>query len=234
MSNVQKTIGIIGGMGPLATADLFSKLINMTDAGCDAEHIHIIIDNNPSTPDRTSAILNGTESPLPYLTASARKLEGIGADFLIIPCITSHYYIDKLRTSIDIPVISIIEETARELLKQGITKVALLATDGTGKSGVFDKVFCEVGIEILYPSAEAQKNLMGVIYQGVKAGKDIYNTSVLNSDIHRMESEGAEAVILGCTELPLAAKMYGIDGNLIDPTDILAKAAIRYAGYKIK
>jgi len=234
MNNVQKTIGIIGGMGPLATADLFSKIINMTAADCDAEHIHIIIDNNPKTPDRTSAILNGTESPLPYLTASARKLEGIGADFLIIPCITSHYYIEELRAAIDIPVISIIEETARELLKLGTTKVALLATDGTGKSGVFDKVFSSVGIEILYPTDEAQKSLMGVIYKGVKAGAPGYDTSLLNSDIHRMESEGAEAVILGCTELPLAAKMYGIDGKLVDPTDLLAKAAIKYAGYNVK
>ena len=234
MNNVQKTIGIIGGMGPLATADLFSKIINMTAADCDSEHIHVIIDNNPKTPDRTSAILKGTESPLPYLTASARKLEGIGADFLIIPCITSHYYIDKLRSAIDIPILSIIEETARVLLKQEISKVALLATDGTGKSGVFDKVFTDVGIEILYPSEAAQESLMGVIYKGVKAGAPTYDTSLLNKDIGRMISEGAEAVILGCTELPLAAKMYGIDGKLIDPTDILAKAAIKYAGYEIK
>lgn len=234
MNGVQKTIGIIGGMGPLATADLFSKLINMTAAERDGEHIHIIIDNNPKTPDRTGAILFGGESPLPYLTASARKLETIGADFLIIPCITSHFYMEELRSSIDAPVISIIEETARVLLKDGIKKVALLATDGTGKSGVFDKVFSAVGIEILYPSPEAQKVLMGVIYDGVKAGAANYDTEPLNDDIRRMENEGAEAVILGCTELPLAAKMYGISGRLIDPTDILAKAAIKYAGYEVK
>lgn len=234
MNRIQKTIGIIGGMGPLATADLFSKLINMTAAECDREHIHIIIDNNPSTPDRTKAILYGGESPLPYLTASAHNLVTVGADFLIIPCITSHYYMDSLRSAIDAPIISIIEETAKELLKNGIKKVALLATDGTGKSRVFDKVFSTVGIEILYPSAEAQKSLMGIIYDGVKAGATEYDTSLLNADIDRMGSEGAEAVILGCTELPLAAKMYGINGKLIDPTDILAKAAIKYAGYDVK
>lgn len=234
MNAIQKTVGIIGGMGPLATADLFSKIINHTSAERDSEHIHIVIDNNPKTPDRTSAILNGTESPLPYLTASARKLESIGADFLIIPCITSHYYIKELRESIDIPIISIIEETARYLIRRGIKKVALLATDGTGKSGVFDKVFSSLGIDILYPAPTAQESLMGVIYKGVKAGEEHYDTCVLNEDIHRMESEGAEAVILGCTELPLAAKMYGIAGTLIDPTDILANAAIKYAGYDVK
>ena len=92
----KKTIGIIGGMGPLATADLFTRIINLTDAQKDAEHIHILIDNNPHIPDRTSAILHGTESPLPYLIESANRLKSAGADFLIIPCITSHGFYDEL------------------------------------------------------------------------------------------------------------------------------------------
>ena len=234
METTKKTVGIIGGMGPLATADLFSKIIYKTAATCDGEHIHVIIDNNPKTPDRTSAILKGTESPLPYLVTSANKLASIGADFLIIPCITSHYYMDELRKAVNIPIISIVEETAKKLIEVNTKKVALLATDGTGKSGVFDKVFAKFGIEILYPSADAQSVLMDTIYKGVKAGAEKFDTSFLNEDIRRMESEGAKCVILGCTELPLAAKMYGISGELIDPTDILAEAAIKYAGYICK
>lgn len=234
MENKQKTIGIIGGMGPMATADLFTKLIQMTDAACDADHIHILIDNNPKTPDRTGAILRGTESPLPYLVRSAERLQTAGADFLLIPCITSHYFMQELTARIKIPIMSMIEETAKYLQSRGIRKVVLLATDGTCKAGVFDKVFAKYGIAISYPCDTAQAALMDVIYKGVKAGSRMWDTTELNAEIDCLLAAGAEAVVLGCTELPLAAKMYGINGVLIDPTDILARAAIVYAGYTPK
>lgn len=234
MENKQKTIGIIGGMGPMATADLFAKLIQMTDAACDAEHIHILIDNNPKTPDRTDAILCGTESPLPYLIRSADRLQTAGADFLLIPCITSHYFMQELTDRIGIPVMSMIEETAKYLQSCNIKRVVVLATDGTCKTGVFDKVFEKYSIAICYPCDKAQAALMDVIYKGVKAGSTTWDMTDLNAEISRLLDVGAEAVVLGCTELPLAAKMYGIVGKLIDPTDILARAAILYAGYRPK
>ena len=234
MKKKEKVIGIIGGMGPMATADLFSKLIRMTDAACDAEHIHILVDNNPKTPDRTQAILYGTESPLPHLVRSANRLEQAGADFLLIPCITSHYYFPELTSATRIPVMSMIEETAKELRQKAVSKVVLLATDGTRKAGVFDCVFAQYGIEILHLHAEAQSALMDVIYKGVKAGNSAWDTSYLNAEIEKLLAAGAEAVVLGCTELPLAAKMYGICGTLVDPTDILARSAIANAGYTVK
>ena len=234
MSNLQKTVGIIGGMGPLATADLFTKIINFTDAVSDADHIHILIDNNPKTPDRTSAILRGTESPLPYLIRSAARLQQAGADFLLIPCITSHYFMDSLIREVQLPIVNMIEETAKHLTERGIKKVVVLATDGTRASAVFDSVFNRFGIFVLYPNVEAQEALMDVIYKGVKAGKKTWDTTALNAEIERLIAEGAEAVILGCTELPLAAEMYGIAGNLVNPTDILARAAVVYAGYSLR
>lgn len=234
MSNLQKTVGIIGGMGPLATADLFTKIINFTDAASDADHIHILIDNNPKTPDRTSAILRGTKSPLPYLVRSAERLQQAGADFLLIPCITSHYFMDALSKEVQVPIVNMIEETAKHLVAQNISKVVVLATDGTRASGVFDAVFSLYGLSILYPNADAQAALMDVIYKGVKAGSKHWDTSFLNAEIERLLVAGAEAVILGCTELPLAAEMYGIAGRLVNPTDILARAAVAYAGYPLR
>ena len=234
MKNIQKTIGIIGGMGPMATADLFMKLIQFTAAAKDAEHMHILVDNNPKTPDRTAAIVHGAESPLPYLIASGKRLETAGADFLLIPCITSHYFLDDLTRELQIPVMSIIEETAKYLQAQCIKKVVVLATDGTRISCVFDKGFSAYGIEILYPCEAAQKALMDVIYKGIKAGSATWNMDPLNSEVEKMLAEGAEAVILGCTELPLAAVKYGIAGKLINPTDLLARAAILHAGYALK
>ncbi len=234
MSAAKKTIGIIGGMGPLATSDLFSKIICMTDASCDAEHIHIIIDNMPQIPDRTAAILKGGESPLPELINSAERLRNAGADFLLMTCITAHCFFDELAKNIDIPLLNIIEETAKHLKKRSINKVVLLATDGTVQAGVFKSIFDNFGIELVYPCATAQNLLMDVIYKGVKAGAESFDVTLLNAELDSLTQEGAEAVILGCTELPLAARMYGINGNLIDPTDILARAAIEYAGYSVK
>jgi len=234
MSNTKKTVGIIGGMGPLATADLFTKIIQRTDAASDADHIHIIIDNNPKTPDRTSAILKGTESPLPYLVRAANRLQTAGADFLLIPCITSHFFLPELCKEVDIPIVNMIEETAKYLVSRKVQKVVVLATDGTRQSCVFDTIFKKFSLEIFYPCDTAQGALMDVIYKGVKAGKKVWDTTELNSEIDRLIRSGAEAVILGCTELPLAAEMYGISGNLVNPTDILAQAAVLCAGYSVK
>ena len=229
----KKTMGIIGGMGPLATADLFMRIISITDAKKDADHIHILIDNYPQIPDRTSAILQGTESPLPYLIESADKLKNAGADFLIIPCITSHGFYDELIKSIDIPVLNIVEETAKYLVSNSIKKCVLLATDGTRHTGVFGKIFNKYNIELLYPCASAQSALMDMIYKGIKAGEKQWDSSFVNHELAVLKEQGAEAVVLGCTELPLAAKLYGIDGILVDPTHILAQAAVKFAGYEV-
>lgn len=230
----KRTVGIIGGMGPMATADLFTKIINFTDAAKDSEHIHIIIDNYPQIPDRTNAILHGTESPLPYLVESAKRLKDAGADFIIIPCITSHGFYEDLVKNIEIPVLNIVEETAKYLKSLGIKKAVLLATDGTRFTNVFGNIFEKFDIELLYPCDNVQSNLMDLIYKGIKAGAETFDTSTVNTELDKLEESGAEAVILGCTELPLAAKLYGINGNLIDPTEVLAKAAIVNAGYKVK
>lgn len=230
----KKTIGIIGGMGPMATADLFAKIINLTDAKKDSEHIHILIDNNPQIPDRTSAILHGTESPLPHLINSANRLKEAGADFLIIPCITSHGFYDELVANVDIPILNIVEETAKYLESNSIKKAVLLATDGTRHTNVFGKIFKKFDIELLYPSDAVQADLMSMIYSGIKAGAETFDSSSVNAELDKLIDGGAEAVILGCTELPLAAKLYGINGNLVDPTTVLAKAAIIKAGYSIK
>ncbi len=233
MSN-KKTIGIIGGMGPLATADLFYRIISMTDAKLDAEHIHVIIDNNPSIPDRTSAILHGTASPLPYLIESANRLADAGADFLIIPCITSHGFYDKLVEAVNIPILNIVEETAKYLVSKNVKKSVLLATDGTRHTDVFGKIFKKFGIDLMYPSDLIQKDVMDIIYKGVKAGADNFDVTSVNAELSRLAEQGAEVAILGCTELPLAVEKYGLTGTFVDPTFVLARSAILHAGYSIK
>lgn len=232
---MKKTIGIIGGMGPLATCDLYSKIIDCTNATRDAEHAHIIIDSNNSIPDRTAAILNDGSDPVPALSKSARRLARIGADLLIMPCNTAHYFYNLIQDSVNIPILHMIRETALELQAQGISKVGLLATNGTLQTGIYDKVFDEFGIEYIKPESDIHKRaIMGIIYDGIKAGNYKYDASDFAEVITALLDEGAQTMVLGCTELPPAFEIYGLDYPHIDPTLALAKAAVKFAGYEIK
>lgn len=128
---MKKTIGIIGGMGPLATCDLFHRIIEITDASCDQEHIRVLIDNNTRIPDRTAAILHGGADPVEQMVISARGLQTMGADLLLIPCNTAHYFHKQVSDCVNVPVLHMLEETAKVASRKGIETVGLLATDGT-------------------------------------------------------------------------------------------------------
>lgn len=226
----KKTIGIIGGMGPLATADLFKKIVMNTKAENDREHIRIFIDNNPNIPDRTEAILHGGASPIKELTSSAMNLERMGADFLIMPCNTAHYFHAYIQSAVSIPVLNMIEITCKNLKIRGVKKAALLATDGTIKSGIYRDVFEREGIELIYPYENEQSLIMDMIYNGVKAGRHDYDVSSAKKIMNDLLLRGAESLILGCTEIPVAVEMYKLDYPAIDPTLELAKEAISQSG----
>lgn len=228
----KKTIGIIGGMGPMATADLFKRLIEHTDAATDAEHIHIIIDNYPQIPDRTKSILSGDDRVVSYLIESGKRLENAGADLLIIPCNTSHFFYDRLCEKINVPVIHMIRECAKKAASIGYKRAALLATDGVVFSGIYTSVFKEYGIDVLLPSKDGQKKVMSLIYDEVKAGKQPHPEK-LADELSSLKAQGAEVFILGCTELPIA---FGdtFPGVFIDPTAVLTEAAIKAAGYNYR
>ena len=231
----KQAIGIIGGMGPMATLDLFGKIIANTDASTDAEHIRVYIDCHTGIPDRTQAILNGGESPVPYLLESAEKLAAMGADFLLIPCNTSHYYYTQISEGAPIPVVNMIAETAKELAKNGITKVGLLATDGTCRSGVYQTALAAYGVEALCPNEAEQREVMRLIYDGVKADAPTFDITSLSAMIERLKAQGAQRILLGCTELPIGFDRYGLSReHTVDPARILARAAIRRAGYPVK
>lgn len=230
----KKTVGILGGMGPLATANLFEKIILHTDAQIDQEHLHIVIDNNTSVPDRTKAILHGGENPLPYLKESIGRLVTAGAELILIPCNTSHYFYDDLCAISPIPILNMISLTREEMTAKGIKRAALLATDATVQTGVYQNVFDGSGIELLTPDANGQKEVMRIIYDGVKAGASDFDTAALRCALDAMLAQGCEIFILGCTELPLAFTQYHLDYPVEDPTLALALGAICAAGGKTK
>ena len=229
---MKKTIGIIGGMGPLATVDLFKKIVIHTKAEKDSDHIRVLIDCNGRIPDRTASILHNAPSPVPYIVETANKLADSGADFLIIPCVTSHYYFDEVRSRCHVPILNMLEETMVFLENKGLKKAFLFATTGTIKTGIYDSYSRKHGIELIVPESEDQQQVMNLIYDGVKKGNLLYDTAKIRQIIEGVCSGLHLPIILGCTELPLAVEMYGLKGDFIDTTLILAKKAIEYAGYE--
>ena len=232
----KKTIGILGGMGPLATADLFQKIVLLTKADTDREHIRVYIDSNANIPDRTAAILSGGEDPVPEMASALRHLEVCGADCIIMPCNTAHYFLPRLQAMTKIPFLSILTAAAEACKAQFPGKtVGILATRGTLAANLYQEALAQAGVPYLVPDAPAQDALMRVIYDGVKAGKgpDSYRADFLTV-LEQMSAGGAEVFLLGCTELPLAAEALNIALPTVDPTAELAKASIRFCGYGVR
>ncbi len=228
----EKIIGILGGMGPEATIDLFTKIVKGTKVKKDQDHLRILMDNNPKIPDRTLAIQGKGPSPLPHLIRSAKLLEKAGADFIIIPCVTAHYYYEPLKRKIRIPILHIIEETVKfmEQKYKEIQKIGLLATAGTLRTGLFQKAFSSTGTELITPSPEIQERwVMKAIYgkKGIKViGPSEESKALMLKAAESLIQKGAQAIIAGCTEVPLVLKEGDISVPVIDPVSILARAAI--------
>lgn len=232
----KKTIGILGGMGPMATADLFQKIVSLTDAAGDNEHIRVYIDSNASIPDRTAAILHGGADPVPAMADSLRKLEACGADCVIMPCNTAHYFLPRLAGRTELPFVSMIEAAAEACQTRFPGKTAaVLATAGTLSAGLYQGALAARGVSFLVPDEAEREALMEVIYRGVKAGAppERYRETVL-SVVEGLSKRGADYFLLACTELPLAFQALGLEQPRLDPTEELAKAAIRFCGYRVK
>lgn len=232
MIHGRKVIGIIGGMGPMATADLFTKIIQSTVAKTDQEHLHVLIDNNTDIPDRTACILEGSDAPLGPMVESARRLVDQGADLLIIPCNTAHYFHPGLQAAVDVPVLNMPEISAQYCAEKGYSCVALLSTAGTVRAQIYEPYFEKLDIRLLHPSRVGIDNLMYLIYDEIKAGRTPHPER-LYPEIMALEEQGAQAFLLACTELPLAFH----DGGripFIDPTLLLARAAVIEAGGILK
>ena len=229
-----KTLGILGGLGPMAGIYFAELLTRKTKAESDQEHLQFLLYSNPATPDRTGFILgNSTEDPLPVLVESLKKLESSGAEVIAIPCMTSHFFFEQLENAVKIPVLNGIRETASMLSKKGIKSAGVLATTGTIHTGLFQKAFEEFGIEALVPDESEQNKVMDIIYKEAKAGKPI-SAKTLFSVSDALKGRGAQICVLGCTELSLVLKEHLIpaerEGEFLDVLEALSEAAIRACG----
>lgn len=220
-----KKLGIIGGLGPLATMYLCQLIVEMTDAKTDQEHIEMLIHNCPSIPDRTSFLMGKSdENPLDRMLSVGKELEK-QSDILAIPCITAHYFYPQLEKDIRTPIIHAVRETARYLKQRNISNVGVLATDATVKMNIFKKELDLYGISSIYPDKEGQKDLMHLIYQNVKAGLPI-ERDLFERVADDLRKRDAQVIILGCTELSILKKNKWIHGNFLDVTEVLAKACV--------
>ena len=228
----EKVIGILGGMGPEATAALFLKIIRATPALKDSDPFRIVIDNNPKITSRVQAIQGKGESPLEQLRETLHTLERAGAEIIAMPCNTAHYYYNELQASTNVPIINMISETAAYIHNSfpSIKKTGLLATTETIKAGIYHQALTK--LEIITPGDSEQEIVMNAIYvgQGIKAG---YTQGKPRDDILEVAkaliNRGAEAIIVGCTEVSLVLTQEDLPVPLIDALQVLAEATIREA-----
>ena len=169
-----KTLGVIGGLGPMATAYFLRRIVEMTDARTDQEHLDVIVLNRPSIPDRTAYILDRTKpSPLPPIVDAAKTLEQLGACCIAIPCITSHALFSEFSAAVGIPFIHILRETATHLKENGVAAAGILATTGTVRASLFQDALAEQGIRCILPDEPNQQRVMSLIYDDYKAGRPL-------------------------------------------------------------
>ncbi len=227
----EKIIGILGGMGPEATADLYLRIIKATPAKRDQDHPRVIIYSNSKVPDRTAAILGTGPSPMPELIRAGKRLEESGADFIIIPCNTAHYFIDQLQKELRVPILHMIRLSAARArgAYPKAKKAGLLATDGTVKSGLYKAAFAEAEIETIEPMPEGQADVMKAIYQCIKAGNLIDGGLLLRGVANDLIAGGADMIICGCTEVSLVLKQGDLSVPVLDPLQVLAEVAVAEA-----
>ena len=216
-------IGILGGMGTMATAAFYEKLHSLQSVETEQQYIDVLMYSKPSIPDRTQFILGKSkESPLAKLIEAAKTLETAGVTTIALPCMTSHYFYDELARSIKTKILNFPEETVKHTLNKGYKKVVLLATEGTIKAKVLQSKFEAAGVEVALPDSETQAMVSKIIYD-IKKG-ELPPTELPPKITKNLTEQGAKALILGCTELCLNSEN---PPNHIDTLEILARATLR-------
>ena len=234
-----KVVGVVGGVGPEASNKFCEFLIKYKKAKTDQDNLTFLHYCNPKIPDRTAFILGHGEDPTSEIVKTCNSLKNAGSDFLIIPCNTAHHFLPDVQKQVDIPIVDMTKLLVKRILEEypPITKVGVIATTGSIHAGIYQDYLTSVGIEAIIPSEEDQENLvMRAIYgnDGIKAGKKILPKKKLTEVANKLIEQGAEAIILGCTEVPLVLKQKDFAVKLFDPMEISAKEIIRYVEEKEK
>jgi len=225
-------IGVLGGMGPMATVDFMSKVIALTPASKDQDHLPLIVYSVPQVPDRTSAIIEAGESPLPAMIEGLGTLVQAGAGCIAIPCNTAHYWYDDLMLECSVPILHIVDTAGGAMKRLGIHEgpVGLLATAGTLDTGIYPAGLARHGYECMLPDDGDMDTLVTPGIGLVKAGRIVAAEKLLRTAADNLLRRGARAVILGCTEIPVALRNDDASAaQYVDATRALAEACVRWS-----
>ncbi|MEW9079916.1 aspartate/glutamate racemase family protein [Terrisporobacter glycolicus] len=233
MNNI--TVGVLGGLGPMASVYFYEMVVNMTEAKTDQEHVDMIITNRATTPDRTAFIIGkSNEDPSKILIDDAKKLEKYGVDFIVITCNTAHYFYEKIVKGVNIPLVNIVEETIKHAKETNHKKLGILATTGNIKTSLYQNMCEKHNIEYLVLDENRQSKVMEIIYDDIKSGKPA-DMDKFNSIVDYLKENNCDGVILGCTELSILKNDNKLDGNFyIDSLEVLARETILRSGRKLK
>jgi aspartate racemase len=221
-------------MGPVATADFYLKLVQATPAAIDQEHLQVLIWSDPTIPDRSEALLMHGADPTPALVAGAQLLRQSGAELLAVPCNTAHAFLKSVQAEVGIPLIHMIEETANHvrMLTPDIQRVGLLSTTGTQRAGLYQAWLNQKGIQVLIPGADSQENLVMPAIRAVKAGQSDFSVkSRFVMAARELVAAGAQAIIAGCTEVPVGLDAGDLEVPFVDPARILAESVVQRVLY---
>ena len=224
-------VGVIGGMGPDATVELMRRVIAATPAADDIDHIHMLVDNNPKVPSRLKALLDGSgENPGPTLAAMARRLEGAGADFLVMPCNTAHHYYGYAHEAVEIPVWHLIELSVAKIreLHPAARRIGLLASSAIRPIGLFEPSFSAEKLELIYPEEQCQARVMEVIRAVKAGGAGPELISVYNRELQPLSAE-VDLLFIGCSELSVIWSQHQQSPPVVDSLQILADEIVDFA-----
>lgn len=229
-----KTLGIMGGMGPLATAFYMELVTRMTDAEGDSEQIPMVVYNRTTVPDRTAYIMGRSDkSPTDEIRKGIQGLERDGADVIGVPCVTSHYFYKEFTEGSSVKVLNMVDETVARLRSANVKKVGIMATEGTVKCGYLQSTLKAAGIEAIVPDERGQQKVMDIIYKQIKANRpaDVESFLSVSAQLH---DNGAEVVLLGCTELSLVRRDVRLGAGFLDMLEVLALRSVEECGATIK
>ena len=232
MSGVQRTVGVLGGMGPAATLDFLTKLQRATAAVRDQDHVRVLVDLNPQVPDRNAALAGTGPSPGPVLAQMAAGLEAAGADALVMVCNSAHAFADEIRGALRrAPLISLVEETVPAVRRTHpeVRRVGLLAASACVDANLYQTAFAAVGVEVCAPTGALRTRFMALLYR-IKAGDvGVAARAEMKAIAEGLQAVGAELIVSACTEVPLVLDAGGLDAPLVDSTDVLVAASLAFA-----
>lgn len=222
-----RILGILGGLGPMASVYFCEMLISHTKAERDADHINFLLSSRATTPDRSSFILGlSKDDPTSAMTEEARRLRAAGAHLLAIPCNTAHYFYESICRAVDIPILNIIGETAKFCKHLGVSRTGVLATEGTARSGAYEKYLEEYSVSLVPLTSAEQDAISRIIFEQIKCGASP-DLDSFRSVTEALKERGAELIVLGCTELSLIKKQFPLPEYIVDSLELLALSAIR-------